>query len=106
MTAKTISELVQPATSVLRECLFSVRIALPATHSLLARSRRLAHGAPGLYRSKLRAGLCASRIATALNGAGLRYLATCSCFLRIPYPIGWVSRIGSTRLESWNRNLT
>src|SRR5258706_4152841 len=102
MTAKTISELVQPATSVLRECLFSVRISLPATHSLFARSRHLAHGAPALYRSKLRAGLYGSRIASAVNGAGLRCLATCSCFLRIPYPTGWVSLIESTRVESPN----
>src|SRR6266481_7134756 len=101
MTAKTISELVQPATSALREYLFSVRIVLPATHSLLARSQHRAPEAQGRYRSKLRAGLCASRIATAAN-VGLRYLETCSCFLRIPYPTGWVSQIGSTRLESWN----
>src|SRR5260370_37197979 len=102
MTVKTISELVQPAISVLRECLFSVRIALPATRSLLARSRRLAHEAQGLYRLKLRGGLCASRIARAINGAGLPCLATCSCFLRIPYPTGWVFRIESTRTEYSN----
>src|SRR6266478_10253831 len=101
MTAKIISELVQPATSVLRECLFSVRTALPATHSSLARSRHLAHGAPGLYRSKLRGGLSASRIARAVR-VGLRCLATCNCFLRTPYPTGWVFLIGPTRIESRN----
>src|SRR5690348_5437974 len=100
MTTKTISELDQPATSALRECLFSVRIVLPATHSLLARSPRHAPEAQGLYRSKLRAGLCVSRIARVIDDAGLRYLATCGCFPRIPCPTGWVFLIGSTRLES------
>src|SRR5260370_34461985 len=100
MTSKTISELVQPATSALRECLFSVRIVLPATHSLLARSQHHAPDAQGRYRSKLRAGLCASRIARGVNDAALRYLATCSCFLRIPSPTGWASLIGPTRFDS------
>src|SRR5882762_9948586 len=98
MKAKTISELGQPATSVLRECLFSVRIALPTTHSLLARSRHRAHGAPDLYRSKLRAGLCGSRV----HRAGLLCSATCSCFPRMLYPIGWSDLIGPTRTESLN----
>src|SRR4029077_12320851 len=97
MKAKTISELVQPATSVLRECLFSVRIALPTTHSLLARSRRRAHGAPGLYRSKLRGGLSASKVARVVEGAGLPCMATCGCFPRMLYPIGWSDLMGPTR---------
>src|SRR5882762_511142 len=102
MKAKTISELVQPATSVLRECLFSVRIALPTTHSLLARLRRHAHGAPGPYRSKLRAGLSASRVARAADEAGLPYMVRCSCSLRMLYPIGWSDLIGPTRFEPLN----
>src|SRR6267378_4649100 len=98
MKAKTISELVQPATSVLRECLFSVRIALPTTHGLPARSRRRGHGASDLYRSKLRAGLCGSRV----QRAGLRCLATCSYFPRTLYPIGWSDPIGTTTFELLN----
>src|ERR1700704_7066784 len=100
MKAKTISELVQLATSALRECLFSARIAPPMRHAAVARSRRRARGAPGPYRSKLRAGLCASKASRAWHDAGLRCLATCSCFLTMQYLTGWVDRIQSTRIES------
>src|SRR5882672_12274379 len=102
MTAKTISEVVQPGTSALRECLFSARIAHPMTLSLVAKSRHRAHGAPGPYRSKLRAALCGSRLARALNGADLQCAATCSCFPRMLYPIGWIDLVRSARLEPRN----
>src|SRR5258708_6125822 len=102
MKTKIISELVQPATSALRECLFSARIARPMMQGLAARSWRHAHGAPGPYRSKLRAGLCASKASRAWHGAGLRCLATCSCFLTMQYLTGWVDQIRLTRIESRN----